>query len=472
LTRRPPNPSSSLLTISVVLTLAWGALSFGGIYPWAYWPLLGACVVLGVAGLLAGGAERRPEIQKPLLMGLTLVMLAGSLQLVPLPRSMLIRLSPAADAVLQQHDLIYATDPNRPHALSIQPEASRLLLAFVIGFSIFFVGITAALPRLPWRTLARGLVLLGASLALLGIVQKATFTREIYGFWSSKYGGEPFGPFLNKNHFAGWMLMNLPVAIGYFHALTAANRDQRTWGWRRRLLWFSSNEAHEILLVGAAILVMAFALVMTLSRSGIGIFLFVLAMAGSLATRRHVARWERKLALASLSALAVVAVTWVGIDAVTARFVALPGSGLGGRVGIWRDTLQIVKDFPLTGSGLNTYGTAMLYYQTFGFPAYFPWAENDYLQLAAEGGLLVGIPFAVLAAVFVQQICRRLRENTDRVSWGIRVGAMTGLGAIALQELVDFSLQHPGHAALFSVLCALAVALPPRMSFPPPPLVR
>ena len=458
---------SSVLTISIVLTLAWGAFSFGAIYPWAYWPLLGACVVLGTVGFVVGGAQRRREIPATLLVGLTLVMLAGSLQLVPLPHSMLIRMSPAADAVLQRHDLIYASDPSRPHPLSIEPEGSRLLLAFVFGFSIFFVGIAAALPTLTWQTLARGLVVLGAALALLGIVQKATYTQEIYGYWSSNHGGEPFGPFLNKNHFAGWMLMNLPVATGYFYALTASNRHQSTWNWRRRLLWLSSNEAHEILLVGAAILLMAFALVMTLSRSGIGIFLVVLAMTGSLIRRNRPARWERRLAIASLSALAVVAVTWVGIDAVAARFLELPGSDLGGRVGIWRDTLRIVKDFPLTGSGLNTYATAIPFYQTFDLSTYFPWAHNDYLQLVAEGGLLVGIPFAILAALFVRQICRRLRENTDTISWGIRVGAVTGLGAIAIQELVDFSLQHPGHAALFSVLCAVAVAPRPRMFIPP-----
>ena len=27
-------------------------------------------------------------------------------------------------------------------------------------------------------------------------------------------GGSPFGPFVNKNHFAGWMLMALPLTIG------------------------------------------------------------------------------------------------------------------------------------------------------------------------------------------------------------------------------------------------------------------
>ena len=34
---------------------------------------------------------------------------------------------------------------------------------------------------------------------------------------------------------------------------------------------------------------------------------------------------------------------------------------------------------------------------------------------------------------------------------------MTGLTAIALQETVDFSLQMPGNAALFAVLCAIAL---------------
>jgi hypothetical protein len=457
----------SALPIAIVLTLAWGAFALGGLYPWAYWPLLGACSALGIAGFLAGGLRRRPEIPGSLLVGFTLVVLAVSVQLVPLPRSVLTRVSPAADRLLQQHDLVYANDSNTPHPLSIQPESSRLLLAFLFGFSIFFLGVTAALPRLSWRRLARGLVWLGAALALLGIVQKATFTREIYGLWSSPLGGESFGPFLNKNHFAGWMLMNLPVAIGYFYALAAANGHQRTWNWRRRLLWLSTNEANEILLVGTAILLMAFALVMTLSRSGIGIFLFVLTMTGSLIRRSRPARLDRKLAIASLPVLAVFAVTWVGIDAVVARFLALPGSNLGGRVGIWRDTLRIVKDFPLTGSGLDTYATAIRYYQTFELRTYFPWAHNDYLQLAAEGGLLVGIPFAILVALFVRQIRHRLREENDSVSYGIRVGAVIGLGAIALQELVDFSLQHPAHAALFAVLCALATAPAPPISVPP-----
>src|SRR5207245_7907811 len=96
----------------------------------------------------------------------------------------------------------------------------------------------------------------------------------------------------------------------------------------RRVLWISSSEAHEILLVGAAILVMALALVMTLSRAGIGIFVLVLVATRSLAGRRQAARWKRQVAILAVTALAGFTVTWVGIDAVAARFLALPGWGL------------------------------------------------------------------------------------------------------------------------------------------------
>ena len=48
----------------------------------------------------------------------------------------------------------------------------------------------------------------------------------------------------------------------------------------------------------------------------------------------------------------------------------------------------------------------------------------------------------------------------DTETYWIRVGATTGLFAIALQEAVDFSLQIPGNAVLFALLCGMAVHRP------------
>jgi hypothetical protein len=50
---------------------------------------------------------------------------------------------------------------------------------------------------------------------------------------------------------------------------------------------------------------------------------------------------------------------------------------------------------------------------------------------------------------------------------------VTGLVAIALQEVVEFSLQMPGNAALFTLLAAIAIrrasVKPPRGSQSPRP---
>ena len=113
---------------------------------------------------------------------------------------------------------------------------------------------------------------------------------------------------------------------------------------------------------------------------------------------------------------------------------------------------------PLTGTGLNTFGTAMFQYQTFIRDQHVYEAHNDYLQLAAEGGLLLSVPIVATLIVFVRAVARRFRAGEDdtRGYW-IRVGAVVGLTAIAVQSIVEFSLQMPGNAALFVVLAAIAL---------------
>jgi len=120
--------------------------------------------------------------------------------------------------------------------------------------------------------------------------------------------------------------------------------------------------------------------------------------------------------------------------------------------------VRIIRDFPLVGTGFNTYGIATLFYQTTIPEAHLNEAHNDYLQLAAEGGLLLGMPIVVAVMIFVCEVYRRFREASDEVTrYWIRAGAVTGLVAIAFQSVGEFSLQMPGNAALFTVLCAIAI---------------
>ncbi|MDO8794476.1 MAG: type II toxin-antitoxin system RelE/ParE family toxin [Vicinamibacterales bacterium] len=78
------------------------------------------------------------------------------------------------------------------------------------------------------------------------------------------------------------------------------------------------------------------------------------------------------------------------------------------------------------------------------------------LQLAAEGGLLLGIPIVLTIVAFAWEVRRRFREDVGSI-WWIRLGAVIGLVAIALQSIAEFSLQMPGNAALFAVVAGLAI---------------
>lgn len=162
--------------------------------------------------------------------------------------------------------------------------------------------------------------------------------------------------------------------------------------------------------------------------------------------------------IAAVAALAA-GLQWAGSDARLDRFTT-DSQSLAMRLSIWRMSAGIVQAFPLLGTGLNTFGAATIVYQTSG-DMHYNEAHNDYVQLLVEGGLVTFL-LVVVAIVGVTRAGRaRLAANEDgtEARW-LRIGASTGLVAIGLQALVEFSLQMPGNAVLFVVLLALALYVP------------
>ena len=114
----------------------------------------------------------------------------------------------------------------------------------------------------------------------------------------------------------------------------------------------------------------------------------------------------------------------------------------------------------------------MLVYQSADLDQLYAEAHSDYLQIAAEGGLLIGVPAILLLLLTAREVRRRFREQRDSVTmYWIRAGAVTGLLTIALQETSEFSLQMPGNAALLCILAAIALHRPSRSHAIPPRLV-
>ncbi len=444
----------------VTALLAWGVLSFGAVYSWGY----GA---LGIAiAACALWTMRQTGIGKPgvTFLCLALLILTCGAQVVSLPRETLERLSPATAQFLKSVDVAYASGLLGGHAVSVDPTRTLRALAFILLFSAW-VWVCASLAHHTaafTRSLVRNVVALGVVVAVIGLAQSATFNGKLLWFWEPMfYSTNAFGPFVNRNHFAGWMLLALMLSLGYLFGRFITQTTSNTPTWRDRMLWLGSADGTTVMLTGIAVVVMGCALVWTMSRSGIaaaGVGASILSAAAVYRSKRR----SLRVALAAYLLVTVVGVVaWRGTDTLFAWYGNT--QTLEWRFALWRDTIPALKDFWVTGSGLNTYGTLMVAYAPADMSHQPREAHNDYLQLAVEGGVLLGIPVFLLIVAVVRKVLHRLMQAQDEMTWWIRMGAAAGICGIAVQELTEFSLQIPGVALLFATCVALAVHEPARV---------
>ena len=118
----------------------------------------------------------------------------------------------------------------------------------------------------------------------------------------------------------------------------------------------------------------------------------------------------------------VIIILWVGPEETVDRFIVLKNvlralinekailSEL--RPHMWKDTLGLIKDFPVFGVGLGNYSYVFPKYRTFIYHArLLRYAHNDYLQLISEMGMFGGV---FIAGFFIWYF-RRFRECFRRL---------------------------------------------------------
>jgi len=428
----------------------WNAvLAFGGTSPPFF--LLTQIIIFGLGVLLLTASLRAPltAIHFPLFAPLSLIALV-LLQILPFGAFPRLRVGSF------RHTLVGDTG----YSLSVAPyQTVSHLLLLVTYVTVFHVVLIVCEDRNAKKRLVYSLITLGAFEAFYGLVQYLTGWQQIFAYVKKYYLEDATGTYINRNHFAGLLEMVLPftIALGLRLAGKLRRAVQSTEAKARSLL--SATELLPLVCLLFLAVVIFTALVFSRSRMGIlsaiASLIAVLALAGSSSLSKRT-----RAVVAALFFLGVIGiVVWLGSDPVITRFEILgqeyTQTGQN-RISIWRDTLKLIHQYPLLGTGLGTFSVAYTSVQTTFLNSLVDHAHCDYLEVASELGLPGGI--LVFGSIFwiLARAVRRYRKAEDRFDTAVCLGCIGSIIAILVHSLADFNLYIPANALVFTVTLTLA----------------
>ena len=159
----------------------------------------------------------------------------------------------------------------------------------------------------------------------------------------------------------------------------------------------------------------------------------------------------------------IIGTIWIGGESLTER-LSSPRQEIAtqptdnshaDRASIWRATMQMCREHPFTGVGFGGYWIAITRYHQGSGELTPQQAHNDYLELAASGGVIAVALFVWFAILIIRRSYQQMKSR-DRMRRALALGAATGLFGIAVHSLVDFGLHLVGNAVVCIALIAIA----------------
>lgn len=450
-----PTPASKLeaaLFAAFMAILVWAPLPFGSNRIWAgalLALLVSAVLVTWLALCAAGRVRVAPGIWHYGRLPLALLVLVQGwlfLQVIELPRPIIEWLSPRAFAWHVKKGWL---------TLSLDPAYTRYYL--LRGCAVtggFFLVLALVNSRRRVRQLLQVLVFSGTFQAAYGALMVLSGLE--LGFFVEKYVGKGVatGTFVNRNHYAGYLVMCLSAGIGLLLSQLATDSPP---DWKERLRrWLQLLLSPKIRL-RLYLAVMVVALVLTRARTGNVAFFTSLGFAGALAlmARRRVS-WQVVMFLASLLLVDMLILgKWFGFDRLVER---LEQTHPEAEARVWSNeyALDYLADFPLTGSGGGSFYGVFPNYQADHLQGFHQHAHNDYLEVAVELGVPAALTLAAVVCLAFWNAFQVQRRRRDPMYRGAGFAVTMAVLWAAIHSATDFSLQMPANALTFAVMLALA----------------
>jgi len=380
-------------------------------------------------------------------------------QMLPLPSGILKILSPKT---FELRNSLSAFDSqlltlNSKFSISLVPFVTKIeFFKWFTLIGLFFFLLHSNLLNNKYRVMKQLIMvvmLVGVAESLYGMLEFFSGHKHILHLNMEADISSVTGTFINRNQFAGYLLMVIPLSIGFLFSREATPMS-RVRGWRERL----SSLDGKTLLIGFSVIVMILGLLFSASRMGILSLLLSFTLFSLLfrsPSKEH--RFSKTSIL--ILGLALLWAAWIGLDAVINRFLT-SSEDFKLRLTFWVNTFQIFKDFPIFGSGLGTFAWVFPMYRSFHLMEIVTHAENDFLQLASEVGLvgigLLLIPFLFFSYKAISGIHSLSPKESGRY---IGIGGLVGILALMFHSIVEINIQAPSNAFLYTILWTIVLRI-------------
>lgn len=416
----------------LTLTLIISALLFGSVEIWSSTVV---CFMIFTLGLIWTVKREYLKYKVPgqlklLLFTLLGLICYGAFQAVPLPSAALKLLSPVSFYLQSFYSI--GNNSTMPISFNTSQTISEVirLAAFLTVFAISAASFTNS------ENLQRTLKILsifGFTLAIFAIVQKATWHTGIYWFRELTLGGSPFGPFVNRNHFAGLMGMLIPLGLGL--ALTRRSKEKQV-------------------LFGFITVIMAVSLFFSLSRGGIVSFFSGMAFFSLLMIPSD-SRAKKIWLIGFFVAVVLCYVIYLGIDPIVKRFYETDITREE-RLIVWSATWNGIKNFWLTGSGLGSFINIFPLYAPSISGGIYDHAHNDYLEFFLETGLIGTIFMLIFTALMIYAVLINKLQGENNV---FRAAALSAVFTMLVHSIFDFNLHILSNMLMFAYVLGMVAGL-------------
>jgi len=454
----------TILLGALIAVLLLAPLPFGSVGRTPSTVVAFACLALGALWTVwryLGGRTPIPWKHPVLIWGAAFAAF-GLAQTIPIPRAALAELSPSAAALRSE----YEPAPRSPgdadagitaawRPISLDPGTTRRSsLWFLACIVAALLASDLAAAGEGSRALAATLVAGGGFQAIYGLVEHLSGRGNIFGYAKEYYSDVATGTFINRNHFAGYLEMTLPLAVAFGVALwshgpeaVSVNRSESAAGRRA----FAGS---AMLLLA---LVMATALLSSRSRMGIASLALALIAVTPFLLRRGNGKAFGAALIVLLAVTALLFSQGAGAP-ILDRFLSSAEEIRGGigRWSIWSQAMKVAAAFPLFGVGLGSFGVVFPLFRTTGEGTGLAHAHSDVVELAVETGV-AGTAVVLLGAALTLRHLARRSPGPHRFG-PLDYAASAGVLALTLHSLTDFNLAIPANAITFSVLAGLVMA--------------